>query len=421
MAAHRPLTSNRAWGYNCMENFSARTREALRILRHDGPRRLAQRASRGAYHRLGSADLDFPLDFDDVSDSRRLALAVPEQRPRRGIPLSVGWICTPPGPGSGGHTTMFRMIEAAEAAGHTCVVYLYDRFRGQMARHEQVIRSHWPRVRAEVRSVAGGLAAMDAYVATAWPTAHVLAAHSSLRTRRLYLVQDFEPFFYPHGSAFVLANDTYEFGFRCIAVGWMVADLLQREHNVTADVAEYGCDTSMYRLTNPHERSGVVFYAKRGVPRRGFELGMLTLRDFHSRQPEHEIHVVGDVCSDTPFPVTNHGTMSVPGLSELYNQCRAGLAMSFTNVSLVPAEMLACGVVPALSGSTVARKDLDNAYVRWAEPSPVAIADELCAVVESSHPSPVEVAASVKRASWEPAQQVIVHAIEEEVYGRAVE
>src|SRR5690242_17014843 len=105
---------------------AGRAREAWRLLRDDGPRRLAQRVSRVAYNRLDAGSLEFPLDFDDVADSRGLSLATPAPRPAPGTPLTVGWVCVPPGPGSGGHTTMFRMVEAVEAAGHRCVLYLYD-------------------------------------------------------------------------------------------------------------------------------------------------------------------------------------------------------------------------------------------------------------------------------------------------------
>src|ERR1700752_4680293 len=107
-----------------------RAREAWPILRDGGPRQMAQRISRVAYQRLGASGLEFPLDLENVADSHGLSLKVPARRPPRGAPMSVGWICTPPSPGSGGHTTMFRMIEAVEAAGHTCVLYLYDRFGG---------------------------------------------------------------------------------------------------------------------------------------------------------------------------------------------------------------------------------------------------------------------------------------------------
>lgn len=399
---------------------ASRARDAWRVLREDGPRRLAQRVSRVAYHRLAAADLDFPLGVDDVADSRGLVLGTPARRPARGTRLTVGWICTPPGPGSGGHTTMFRLLEAVEAAGHRCTVYLYDRFGGELARHEDVIRRYWPGVRADVRSVDDGLAPLDAYVATAWQTAHVLASRADLPTRRLYLVQDFEPHFYPQGSEYALAEDTYRFGFRCVTVGRTLADLLGERYGVRAAVAEFGCDTDVYRLTQPGiaEREGVVFYARPRVARRGFELGMLALREFHRRQPDRTIHVFGDATVRLPFPSVNHGSLSPARLSDLYNRCRAGIAMSFTNISLVPVEMLACGAVPVLSGMAQQLSDLDSPYARWAAPTPRRIAEELEAIVESDEPSPTEVAGSVKStAGWGAAGDAMVATVADEVYG----
>ena len=263
----------------------ARAREVWDVLRDGGPRHFAQRVSHVAYRRFGASSLEFPLELDDVADSRELTLTAPRQRPLRGTPLTVGWVCTPPAPGSGGHTTMFRMVEGVEAAGHTCIIYLYDHFHGQLSRHEKVIRNCWPKVQAEVRSVAAGMEPLDAYFASGWPTAHVLAARAQLPTRRLYLIQDFEPFFYPHGSEYSLAEDTYRFGFRCVTIGHMVAELLHEKFNVHTQVAEHGCDTSVYKLTNPAQRNGVVFYAKPGVGRRGFELGVVALRELPPAPP----------------------------------------------------------------------------------------------------------------------------------------
>jgi O-antigen biosynthesis protein len=398
---------------------SYRAREAWRVLLDGGPRGMAQRLSRVAYQRLGASSLDFPLDYDYVADSHDLALAVPMKRPGPDSHLTVGWICTPPSPGSGGHTTMFRMTEAVEAAGHTCVLYLYDRFRGELARHERVIRTCWPQIRAEVRSVAAGLEPLDAYVASGWQTAHVLAAHADLPTRRLYLIQDYEPFFYPRGTEYALAEETYRFGFRCISVGWMVAKLLEEQFGVRATVAEHGCDTSTYKLTNPGDRNGVVFFARPGVARRGFELGALALQEFHRRHPGVDIHIFGDASAQLPLSAINHGSLSPTRLSQLYNNCRAGIAMSFTNVSLVPAEMLACGTIPVIGGLRCPPEDFDNQFARWADPTPHGLADELCSVVEAQEPRPAEVASSVRRRSWSSAQAVTLKAIEDEVFGSA--
>jgi hypothetical protein len=193
--------------------------------------------------------------------------------------------------------------------------------------------------------------------------------------------------------------------------------MLKKQFDVDAQFAELGCDTSIYRLTNDNARTGVVFYAKQRVARRGYQLGMLALQEFHRRQPDQEIHIFGDVCTNTPFPVINHGNMTPAGLNDLYNNCRAGLAISFTNLSLAPAEMLASGVIPLLSGSSYTRADLDNPFARWADPSPSAIAEKLSAIAAAPSPSPAAVAASIRASSWDSAKRVTLEAIENEVYG----
>jgi glycosyltransferase involved in cell wall biosynthesis len=387
------------------------------VLQESGVRGLAKRGVRAAYHRVGAGELEGLLDLDNIADSRGLRLAVPDRRPERGTPLRVGWLCTPPAGGSGGHTTLFRMVEGMEAAGHTCVLYTHDVYGGDLSRHERVIRQHWPRMRAEVRSVSDGLEPLDAYVASGWETAHVLASHADLPTRRVYFIQDFEPLFYPAGSHYVLAEDTYRFGFRAITVGPMLADLLRDRFGVAAAVAEFGCDTSVYKLTNDQPRTGVVFYAKRINARRGFALGVLALREFHRRHPEQPIHVFGDPTVTLPFPGTNHGVLRPQELSALYNRCAAGIAMSFTNLSLVPDEMLACGVIPVVGESAYSKASIDNPFLRWVSPTPLGLADALSEVVRGNAPDPAEIAASIRTTPWDDAKRVTRETIEDEVYG----
>ena len=395
-------------------------RKVLRVLQESGVRGLAKRGVRAAYHRVGAAELEGLLDLDHITDSRGLRLTVPERRPERGTPLRVGWLCTPPAGGSGGHTTLFRMVEGMEEAGHTCILYTHDVYRGDLVRQERVIRQHWPRMRAEVRSVFDGLEPLDAYVASGWETAHVLATHADLPTRRVYFIQDFEPLFYAAGTHYVLAEDTYRFGFRSITVGPMLADLLRDRFGVEATVAEFGCDTSVYKLTNEEPRTGVVFYAKRIHPRRGFALGVLALREFHRRHPDQPIHVFGDpTVAGLPFPATYHGVLRPQQLSELYNRCLAGIALSFTNLSLVPDEMLACGAIPVVGESAYSKASIDNPFLRWASPTPMGLADALSDIVRAGGGKPAEIAASIRTTPWDEAKRVTRETIEDEVYGRS--
>jgi hypothetical protein len=396
---------------------AAAVRIASTIFRNAGLRGLATRAVRVLGQRLDVGSWDFPLLAGDIADSTRMQLAPPPPPVAR-RPLHIGWITVPPSSGSGGHTTMFRMVQALESAGHHCTILLYDRFGGDERRHAAVIRRSWPWVSADVADVAGGIPPVDVAVATGWQTAHVLASRPHAPCLRFYLVQDYEPYFYARGSEFALAEDSYRFGFETIAIGRMVADLLRSEMGVTAHVAEFGCDTDVYRLTNHGARAGVVFYIKPDVPRRGARLGILALEEFHRRHPEQPIRVFGDVPRDLPFAHESQGKLTPEELNDLYNLSVAGLAMSFTNISLVAEEMLAAGTTPVINDSPLARIDLPNAEARWARATPGAIADALCEIVEAPDvPAQARAAAAGVRAEkWRPAQGTVVAAIERAAY-----
>lgn len=393
--------------------------------RHEGLRGTAQRVVRRIYHRLGAHDLDFGLLPEDIADSTRLAFDFGPFDSGQSVapgPLVVGWLTTPPAAGSGGHTTMFRMIRNLELRGHRCVVLLYDRHYGEVTQQAEVIRSAWPWLRADIRSIDEGLDGLDACVATGWQTAHVLARRATRQLDCFYFIQDYEPFFCARGSEYELAADTYRFGFTNIALGHMVRDRLRTELDVTAHMVPFSCDTTTYVQSNVGPRSGVVFYAKPELPRRGYLIGIRALAEFHDRHPEQEIHIYGTPGSDLPFPATLHGRLTPDELNTLYNRTIAGVAMSFTNISLVAEEMLASGCVPVVNDSADSRADLDNPQVVWALPTPGAIADALCRVIEApgAELRAVAAAASVRRDDWKIPADGVAAIIEARLANREV-
>ncbi|MDH6238276.1 glycosyltransferase family 1 protein [Cryobacterium sp. CG_9.6] len=390
----------------------------VRVMRREGMDGVAERLVRRAAKRWGGDSDPMFLRPHDVVSSQSVQPFGLWPPTVEGNPLTIGWVLTAPGPASGGHTTIFRFVEALETAGHTCVLYVYDGQGGDASQYEDLIRTWWPRVRAEVRNVSDateGFQHIDAFVATAWPTAHILAGFSELVGARFYLVQDFEPYFYPRGSAYELAEDTYRFGFIPLTVGHMVADELRARFDVTPIVAEFGCDREKYHVTNHRKRDAVVFYAKPGTARRGYELGLMALELFHEDHPEVEIHTFGIEARRIPFPATVHAHMNPSALNDLYNRCAAGLALSFTNVSLIAFELLAAGVVPVVNDYAGTRADLVNPHVAWSQSNPRSLADSLArALDDHRRTGPDGLAASVASMSWAPAQSAVVTAIEKE-------
>ncbi|WP_261165614.1 glycosyltransferase family 1 protein [Microbacterium sp. Marseille-Q6965] len=401
-----------------MDGAGATALRGMRVLAREGSRGVLRRAASRLAGALGDAGSVLGLPDADIADSADLRLAAPTAAPPHGVPLAVGWVLTPPGPGSGGHTTLFRMVEAVEARGHRCVLFLDERHGGDPAERARVIREWWPAVRAEVRDARDGITGVDAAVASSWETAHVLAVHGRAPMRRLYFVQDFEPWFHPRGAAYALAEDTYRFGFRCVALGEAVAHALRTEVGIEPDVTSFGCDTTVYRAAPDAHRDGVVAYARPGVARRGWELARLALTRFHAARPEVPIHVYGEHVRDLPFPATRHGRLAPAALNELYGRCVAGLAMSFTNISLVAEEMIAAGVVPVVGDTPSARADLPGPAPAWARPTPAGIAAALVAAVDrpDRQAHALRIAATA-RSGWDRAQADIVRILEDEVWG----
>jgi glycosyltransferase involved in cell wall biosynthesis len=399
-----------------------RIRQTRRLLRSEGTAGVAARIASRVANRIsppGSARM--PIDRADLERAAEIAAAgwvLPPSLPvHEGEPLTIAWVCTPPGPGSGGHTTMFRLVSALEQAGHRCILYLRDEHGWALEEHERTIRSWWPWVNAEVRDAAAGIEDAHAIFATAWETAYVVLA-SPAKGTRFYLVQDFEPSFYPAGSEYLLAEATYRFGFHGVTPGRWLTELLQGEYGMPSHHFEFGRDLTyaLDETLSAAERTGVCFYSRPDTPRRAYELAVLALDLFAQRHPEVDIHLYGIEAKRLPFAATDHQLQTPEQLNALYNRSIAGLVLSATNVSLVPHEMLAAGCIPVVNDAEQNRMVLDNPQVAYAPATPFELADALCALVErpvaDRAAAARAAAASVQGATWDDAGEAVVRIVE---------
>ena len=336
--------------------------------------------------------------------------------PRRRVPkivdgskLAANWIIIPPGPRAGGHTTTFRIIRYLEAHGYENRVYLYNVYNSDELYYKSVLRNDYD-FHGEVASIDDGMEDAHAVIATSWQTAYP-AFNSCCAGKRFYFVQDFEPYFYPAGSLSVMAENTYRMGFHGITIGSCYANKLRTEFGMTVDSVEYGCDTSRYSRLTEAKRSGVVFYARRDAPRRGFELGILAMQLFAARHPDIDIHVYGAQLGKLPFRCVDHGRVTPDQLNSLYNMCYAGLTLSFTNVSLVALEMLAAGCIPIVNDSAEIRTDLHSPFVHYALPYPWALVSALESVVTMQDFEALSQAAakSIYSSTWEQSGAAVDH------------
>jgi O-antigen biosynthesis protein len=292
--------------------------------------------------------------------------------------LNIVWVIPPMGSVSGGHTSILRVVAGLEAKGHTCSLYIYD--PENTSSNEIIVENlkKYPQVRAKIIYNFTKIEACDVLFATSWHTAYPVY-NSKATTNKYYFVQDFEPAFDPAGSYSALAENTYKFGLHGITLGLWMKEKLESEYGMLCDNFDLAVTNDEYSLRNRGERKKVVFYARPVTPRRGFELGVLALEVFHKKHPEYEIHLVGwDVARyDIPFEYVNHGIITIAQLDSLYNECAAGLVLSFTNMSLLPLEMMASGCIPVVNEAPCTTSVGYSKFISYAQPTAAELAQGL--------------------------------------------
>ena len=117
-------------------------------------------------------------------------------------------------------------------------------------------------------------------------------------------------------------------------------------YGLEASVFEYGVDHDVYHPRPvDRRRDTIVFYSRMTTPRRATTLGVQALGELHRRRPDIRILHFGDIQEPrTEYPFEHVGIVSPEQLSWLYSEATVGLSLSMTNFSLVPKEMMACGL-----------------------------------------------------------------------------
>jgi glycosyltransferase involved in cell wall biosynthesis len=227
----------------------------------------------------------------------------------------------------------------------------------------------------------------DVAVATGWQTAHRLMLLGDC-SARAYLVHDHESEFYATSAEGRWAEDTYAMGLHAICASPWLAQIVERRYGGTTSLFDFGVDHAVYhpRATR-RRRDTVLFYAREVTPRRAVALGMLALQELHERRPDVRIVCFGSEWPvEAPFPYEYLGIVSPEQLAWAYSEATAGMVLSMTNYSLVPQEMLACGLpcvdLAGFSAETVFGAD---GAVELAPFDPIALADAVEHLLSDEH------------------------------------
>jgi glycosyltransferase involved in cell wall biosynthesis len=283
--------------------------------------------------------------------------------------------------GSGGHKTIADLVRGLEARGHAPSIWVED----EEARHhgedvDGLWHSFFGRVAKPVRLGFDEWDGADIVLATGWQTVHRSLLLGGVAARA-YLVQDHEPEFYATSPQRVWAEQTYRLGLHPICASPWLAGLVSERYGVAASSFDLGVDHESYKPLPTHRRDDLVlFYARAVTARRAVPLGLLALEELKRRRPEVEVAFFGETRRIlTPFKHLELGVMGPDKLAHAYASAAVGLCLSMTNPSLIPTEMMACGL-PVVDLDVPSMRDTFGADgpVELAAFDPLA----LCAAIE---------------------------------------
>lgn len=300
------------------------------------------------------------LQLASITNCTPEQLSVPQQHPERVAARITDRTCNwylPPFDNAfyGGVMTILRLAESLQRQG------LKQRFLICGGADPALIRAQvgaaFPALAtADVMTLddveaLSNIPAADYSVATLWTTAYVLLAVDNTGLK-FYMIQDFEPAFYPAGSTYAQAELTYHFGFYGICNTLTLKQIYERDYGGCAVVLQPSIDSSVFFTTNdvkPASPKRLFYYARPGTPRNGFELAAAALTQLkHCYGAGVDIVCAGTGWSPEQYGlgdvVRTVGLLPYTQTGDLYRSCHAGFVMMMTkHPSYLPFELMACG------------------------------------------------------------------------------
>lgn len=194
----------------------------------------------------------------------------------------------------------------------------------------------------------------NASICTLWTTAYLQLKYNKT-SRKFYLMQDYEPNFYQAGTLFGIIEQTYRFGFSCIANTEGVGNKYKKYSDDVliftpgVDKIQFFPDKDKLNISSPPR---VVFYGRPSNPRNCFLLGLETLKALKKLLGRSvEIISVGEAWKPSDYGVEgvidNLGLLgSMHEVGSLYRSADVGLVFMMTpHPSYQPLEYMASGCV----------------------------------------------------------------------------
>lgn len=193
----------------------------------------------------------------------------------------------------------------------------------------------------------------DIVIASSWDT---VAFAKKIPGYKMYFIQDYEPYFYPFGELFLLAQKTYEQGLHMVSLGPWNKEMVEKhcKLNSPIDYVEFPYEKKEY----PSHSRNYLSYSKKkefvlAVYLKYYGKRLPTITQYLLKQVKEELAkdginlIIKYFGEDKSFHTEageNLGMLSKGELLKLYKKADFGMVASMSNISLVPYEMLATGL-----------------------------------------------------------------------------
>jgi hypothetical protein len=308
----------------------------------------------------------------------------------------------------GGYIGIFNLTRRLRVRGASVRLVCFERgnehlppgWRDEIERFSG-LAGFFDEVEVETAPAAGDRIAVspqDRFVATTWWSAHIAdaAVRELGRERFLYLIQDYEPLFYPMGTWHALAEQTYSFPHFALFSTDLLREFFRSQRlGVFSDPDADGVTTSVAfenaitPVTAPRaddlqarERRRLLFYARLESysPRNLFDLGLLALMDLIEDgviDDRWDLYGVGSVGGPARFELGEDRELVVlprqeeGSYAEFLRRHDLGISLMHSpHPSLVPLEMASAGMI------TVTNSYMNKTPEALAKISPNLIAGE---------------------------------------------
>lgn len=317
---------------------------------------------------------------------RRRGMGMVENEKNKNKKGRVAWFIPDFVEGSGGHRTIFQNINKLVDEGYACDMYVKLIYGQRTPRviYDEIIRDYGD-FKGDVYT---GLELVDvkkydAIVATSWETAEPVRQTNI--GKKMYFIQDYEPWFFPMSEEFLLAKKSYGYGFIGFSIGRWLTNKITDEYGAKVTNFDFCADLDVYKRDKKTKKENAICFIYQPLkPRRCADMGLKALQIVQSLRPDVKVYLYGSQKVEVSGLRAEHlGVIPTDQCNKLYNKCKVGLCISTTNPSRIPFEMMAAGlpVVDLFGENTV--YDLPEDGCLLAEPSPEAIATAILNILNN--------------------------------------